>query len=288
MKIIEIGSKTYRAAENWSELTTEQYLQLIMCPRLKADGSFETVENQAAACRVWLGMSPRNWKNLILAPWQWGQLRQQFAWLFNTAPEGKPPLMSFECKGFNYHLFAPDFADTTAADLAAANMAYLEFAAPGEEGVDTTARRTVAEKTRALNQLVAILCRPRRADWRKFMHSADWNGDVREPFNEAHTRQHADRLDFLPLNLKLVVLDYFERTNNAFLATYGELFGSSKEPRYGDGRGWVMLLKNVAKEGHFGDYEKVCTTPAHLLFASLLDDLLDQQEADAKNPTQHD
>ncbi|CCH00317.1 hypothetical protein FAES_2308 [Fibrella aestuarina BUZ 2] len=282
MKTIEFGSKAYRVAENWAELTTEQYVQLILCPRLKADGSFDTVEHQAAACRVWLGMSPRVWRDLIITPWQWGQLRQQFAWLFNTAPEGKPPLMSFECGGVNYHLPAADMADTTGADLAAANMAYLEFAAPPEDGVTD-----VDSKTKALNQLVAILCRPRRKDWRKFMNSDEWNGDVREPFNEARAQAHAEQLDKLPLNLKMLVLDYFERSNNAFLALYGELFGKSREPRYQDGRGWVMLLKNVAKDGHFGDYEKVCTMPAHLLFASLLDDLLNQQEAQEREKAQH-
>ena len=116
MKTIEFGSKVYRAAENWSELTPQQYVQLIMCPRLVADGSFETVDNQAAAMRVWLGMSPSVWADLTLTPWQWGQLRQQFAWLFTTAPQGKPPLDTFFHKGVNYHLPAEGFSDTTAAE----------------------------------------------------------------------------------------------------------------------------------------------------------------------------
>lgn len=276
MKTIEFGRKTYRVAENWSELTPAQHVQLIMCPRLVADGPYETVDNQAAACRAWLGMSSQVWANLTLTPWQWGQLRQQFAWLFTTVPTGKPPIASFFHAGINYHLPAENFQDTSAAELAQANMAYLEFARPLDEGELTT------EKEHALGQLIATLCRPRRRDWRKFQRSADWNGDVREPFNQARMEQHAKGLASLDLNMKLVILDYFERTNNAFLADYGELFGGNKEPRYGDGRGWLMLLKNVAKEGHFGTFEHVCTTPAHLLFAALLDDLLDQQEAQEK------
>ena len=154
-------------------------------------------------------------------------------------------------------------------------MAYLEFATPLVEG-------EANEKELALAQLIATLCRPRRPDWRKFQRSADWSGDVREPFNQARMQERATQLVDLPLNTKLVILDYFERTNNAFLADYGELFGGSKEPRYQDGRGWVMLLKNVARQQTFGDYEKVCTMPAHLLFATLLDDLLDQQQAEAQ------
>ncbi|GAB3886109.1 hypothetical protein [Spirosoma agri] len=273
MKTIEFGSKTYRVAENWSELTPDQYKELIMCPRLKADGSFETLDNEAAACRAWLGMSPKVWANLQLAHWQWGQLRSQFGWLFTTKPEGKPPVSSFVHKGpgrraVNFHLPADGFADTTAVELSFANMAYLNFANPQEPTPE------------ALDQLIATLCRPRRADWRKFQKSNNWNGDVREPFNESRMVARAKDLASLDVSLKLVVLDYFERMNNQFLEQYGELFGSDRQPRYGDGRGWVMLLKNVAKESHFGDFDKVCQTPAHLLFASMLDDLLDAQDAE--------
>ncbi|MVM36476.1 hypothetical protein GO730_00440 [Spirosoma sp. HMF3257] len=278
MKTIEFGTKTYQVAESWAELTPEQYKQLIMCPRLESNrsagaGSFETIENEAAACRVWLGMSPKVWKNLVLTPWQWGQLRQQCAWLFTSKPEGKPPLDTFVHQGVNYHLPAANFTDSTAVDIAFANMAFVEFAHPDEPTPE------------ALDRLIAILCRPRRTDWRKFQKSLDWNGDVREEFNEQRMAERAKALATLDIQTKLIILDYFERTNHEFLEQYGELFGGSREPRYGDGRGWIMLLKNVAKEGHFGDFDKVCKTPAHLLFATLLDDLLDQQERTDKTPT---
>jgi len=271
MKTIEFGTKKYQVAETWSELTPEQYRQLIMCPRIQANGSYETLDNEAAACRVWLGMSPNVWAKLQLAHWQWGLLRQQFAWLFKTTPTGKPPIDTFAHKGINYHLPADQYADTTALELSAANMAYLAFANPEDPDPD------------GIDQLVATLCRPRRDDWRRFQRSKEWNGDVREAFSEQRMIERAKALADLDLSTKLVILDYFERMNNEFLAEYGELFGGSREPRYGDGRGWVMLLKNVAKEGHFGDFDKVCQTPAHLLFASMLDDLLDNQEAQDQN-----
>ncbi|MCX6216411.1 hypothetical protein [Spirosoma sp.] len=274
MKTIQFGPKTYKVAENWSELTPDQYQQLILCPRLKVDGSYDTLENEAAACRVWLGMNATLWASLQLANWQWGQLRQQFNWLFTTLPQGKPPIDTFFHAGVNYHLPAADFADTTAIELSYANMAYVAFANPKEP------------EPEALDRLIAILCRPRRVDWRKFQKSRDWNGDVREPFSEPRMVEQATRLASLDMSLKLVILDYFERSNNVFLTDYGELFGGKQEPRYGDGRGWVMLLKNVAKEGHFGDFDKVCSTPAHLLFASLLDDLLDKEEAQATSNNQ--
>ncbi|WP_019986280.1 hypothetical protein [Rudanella lutea] len=275
MKTIELGTKRYRVAECWSELTPEQYRQLIMCPRLPADGSYETLDNEAAACRVWLGMSPKVWQRLELAHWQWGQLRQVFNWLFTTRPEGKPPIDVLNHRGGNYFLPEAYYMNTTAAELAVANMAYIEFAQP----IDEHSPDDVKAKHEALDRLVATLCRPRRADWRAFKASREWNGDIREPFRETSMLERAKMLSTLPLADKLLVLDYFERSNNEFLDEYGELFGSDGQPRYGDGRGWLMLLKNVAKQGHFGDFDKVCQQPAHLLFAALLDDMLDQQQA---------
>lgn len=274
MKTIEFGRKTYRVAENWVELTPDQYKELIMCPRLKADGSLETLDNEAAACRAWLGMSPNVWANLQLAHWQWGQLRNQCAWLFSTKPTGKPPIDCFVHKGVNYHLPADGYQDTTSFELVMANIAYLEFANPETPTPD------------ALDRLIATLCRPRRADWRKFKKSLDWNNDVREPFNEARMLSRAKDLSSLEISMKLVILDYFERMNTEFLEEFGELFGPDRQPRYGDGRGWLMLLKNVAKESHFGDFDKVCLTPANLLFAALLDDLLDAHQANENDPNQ--
>ncbi|GAB3803484.1 hypothetical protein GCM10028819_33480 [Spirosoma humi] len=276
MKTIDFGRQTYQVAEEWKELTPEQFKQLIMCPRLQADGSYETLDNEAAACRVWLGMSQAKWAKLVLSHWQWGQLRQQFSWLFSTRPVGKPPIDVFAHKGVNYHLPAPDFGDTSAIEVAFSNMAFTDFAHPDEPAPE------------ALDRLIATLCRPRRKDWRKFQKSKDWNGDVREEFTEQRMSDRAKALADLDIQTKLVVLDYFERMNNEFLSQYGELFGGKKEPRYGDGRGWVMLIKNVAKEGHFGDFDKVCSTPAHLLFATLLDDLLDNQERAEQTKQAHE
>ena len=65
-----------------------------------------------------------------------------------------------------------------------------------------------------------------------------------------------------------------------FLRNYDRIFGGSatEEPRYPDGRGWIMLLKNVAKESHFGDFDRVCRQPAHLVWAAMLDDVLNAEE----------
>ena len=279
MKTISIGRKNYQVATNWSELKKEQYLSLIACPRLNSL-EYRTLDNEAAACLAWLGMSRNVWNALVLSPWQWGQLRREFAWLFETKPVGKPPISCFIHKGQHYHLPNDGFSDTSAIEVAMANMAYVAFANPDDPD------------PQAIDRLIATLCRPRRPDWRKFQRSREWNGDVREEYTEQRMMDAAKRLADLDMTTKLVVLDYFERMNAQFLANYGELFGGGQhqEPRYGNGLGWVMLLKNVAKEGHFGDFDKVCSTPAHLLFATLLDDVLDQQDQAEKNrnPSTHE
>jgi hypothetical protein len=275
MKTIHLGKSTYQVAENWTELTPDQLLHLIVCPRLKDS---RTTENEAAACQIWLTISPKKWRKTVLAPFQWGALVKQFEWLFTTRPTGKP-IRSFFHEGLNYHLPADDFADTDAIDLAYANMAYLEFSRP-----DETDRS-------ALDRLIATLCRPMRTDWRGFQKSGAWDGDLREEFNEQLMLERARSLATLELNAKVLMLDYFERMNETFLREFGEIFGGTGEPRYQDGRGWIMLLKNVAKSGTFGTFDQVCHTPATLLFAAVLDDVLQQQEEQDeldKQRTSHD
>ena len=262
MKTIHIGKSTYKVAENWSELTPEQVLNLIVCTRLK---DCRTTDSEAAACRIWLNISPKKWRKMVLAHYQWGALVKAFDWLFTTRPTGQP-LRSFFHEGINYHLPADDFADTDAIDLAYANMAYLEFSQPDNSDLS------------ALDRLIATLCRPMRPDWRQFKMSPHWDGDLREEFNEQLMIDRAQSLARLELNAKILILDYFERMNEAFLTEFGEIFGGTGEPRYGDGRGWIMMLKNVARQGTFGNFDQVCRTPASLLFASVLDDVLQQQE----------
>lgn len=265
---LTFGRSKYTAPAAWHECTHEQWVALVPFCLLQPDERTDDVEMEA--CRVWVGVSVRQWERWSMARWQWGVLRKQFAWIFE-----KPtirPFVSFFHQGTEYLTAKPDFADSSALDVAWANLKFTDFAHPTEP------------RPEALDELVATLCRPRREDLAAFRQSRDWNGDERQPFNEQRVSEWAAALKTMPFGVKAAVLVYFEHEMKGFLETYGELFGSPTraEPRYAGGTGWVMMLKNVAKEGHFGPFDAVCRQPAHLVWAAALDDVLDkkdQQEA---------
>lgn len=258
MTEINYRGKTYRAPASWPECPPAHLVQLIPFSRIPAQ--LVTDDIRRLACQLWLRVHSKTWARWRVSLLQWESLQAEFAWIF-TPPTGRP-FRYFEHQGTRYLLPEENFGNCTALEVCMAFMEYASFAHPEEP--DAT----------ALDRLMTTLCRPIRKDLKAYKLSADWNDDPREPYNEARALQRAQGLASLPLEWKVAVLTYFEQTANAFLRQYGQMFGGDAEPRYGDGRGWLMLLKNIAKEGHFGNFDTVCRQPVHLVFAAALDDTL--------------
>lgn len=262
--------KRFRAPEAWEECTHAQRRDLAALAWLPEPMRTRDVWEQVV--QTTLGCSDRYWRKLVLSLDEWGILMARFAWVFENRMTTRPfPAFTFE--GVAYHLPKEGMADTKAIDLAMANVFFLEFANPDEP--DPT----------ALDKLLFTLCRPLRTkkELSRWKTSEHYDGDDREPFNEARTLARAARAEGCDFKVKVAVLKYFEAQNEAFLNEYEPFFGKgSRQPRYGDGRGWVLMLKNIAREGAFGPFEAVCRQPVHLLWASLLDDHLNQKELEAE------
>lgn len=262
MTEIELGNEKYRGPSSWQECRPAQLVQLIPFSRIPPDQLTEDM--RMMACQRWLAVPDSAWARWRITHYQWEVLQAEFAWVFSP-PTGKP-FESFEHQKVRYLLPDENFANCTALEVCMAFMEYTAFVQPEEP--DTT----------ALDRLIATLCRPVRVDLDAFRRSPDWNDDLREPYNEARTEKRALALATLPLEWKIALLTYFEQSSNVFLRQYSLMFGGDAEPRYGDGRGWLMLLKNIAKEGHFGPFDSVCKQPVHLVFAAALDDTITAEE----------
>jgi hypothetical protein len=264
MNLIAYQGKTYRAPEGWHECTPAQWGSLAAFTRLPEDE--RTADAVQLAAQLWLQVPDREWSRWALDAHQWASVQQLFAWIWE--PPTSRPFESFIHEGETYFVFDEGFADTRALELTMALMDYMAFAHPTEPDPS------------AYERILATLCRPQRADLERFLLSEEWDGDVREPYNELRAADRVRKLTSLPPPVKLALFDYFERSANEFLLNYERLFGGSptEEPRYPDGRGWLMLLKNVARDGHFGDFDRVGRQPAHLVYAALLDDVLTQEE----------
>lgn len=262
MDILKYNKKTYYAPANWQECDPEMVAKLIVFSRLAVDDITDEVFELLV--QIIFMIPAKRWATWTMTVKEWQMLKDQVKWVF-TAPEDRP-FLSFEHEGINYILPEENFADTTALELSMAFIAYTDFADPDQP--DPT----------ALNRLIATLCRPARPDLKAFLSSPDWTGDDRETFNEARMMKRSDALASMDIQMKMVILSYFEVQAKSFLEQYEGLFGGDSAPRYGDGRGWIMLLKNIAKEGHFGDFDNVGKQYAHLVYAAALDDTITAEE----------
>lgn len=265
---IKIKKQAYQCPENWQECTPEQVRTFLLVRRIPEPDRKRAV--QETLVQAYLGMTNEQWAKLVLGFEQWKTIKAFASWVYEK-PLDEKPFDFFDFEGVRYWLPEPNYTNTTALELSLANMLYVEFAHPTEP--DLT----------AIEKLIATFCRPVRSDWESFQISPEWNGDIRQPFNQARMEATAKQLASLDISTKIAFLTYFEQMNTAFLEEYSQLFGENKtEPRYEDGTGWLMILKSVAKDGLWNGFENVCKQPARTVWAFMLDDILDirQQEAE--------
>jgi hypothetical protein len=186
------------------------------------------------------------------------ELVQMIDWSF-SARVHRIPFPSFEFEGVTYLLPAERFANTTAIEVAMANIYYLQFTHPDNP------------QTNAVLLLVATLCRPTRTDLDQFRASKAWTGDEREEYNSIIAQEQATTFGRLSFGVVMAVLQYFEVTNHEFLRQYGEAFGADDddEPLYKNGEGWIACLEDVAEAGVHGKFTEVCSENAHTIWLYL-------------------
>lgn len=201
-----------------------------------------------------------------LMPYQLQELFRLFSWVFDAKIQAKP----FDFFLFKNQLFLlpePNFANTSAIELAMSNIYYLAFS---------------RQNTFALNSLVATLCRPERNDLKSFRSSKEWNGDPRAEYNSVIADENATAFsNDLDFGTKYAILQYFELMNNAFWKKYEDILGGDEEEQlYKNGEGQITLLMGIGETGAFGDFDKVCRTNVHTIWMHVKDKQLKVEQAE--------
>lgn len=260
--------------ESWTECTPEQIRSFLLIRRVPLQERARVI--MEALVQAYLGMTDAEWQALVLSIGQWKTLKNFASWVFDKPFAGRP-FDYFEFGGIRYYLPQDNYANTTALELSLGNMLFTEFAHPTEP--DLT----------AIDRLIASFCRPERSDLEGFRLSKEWNGDIREPYNQARMEANATAFAELDIATKVAFLTYFEQMNTAFLEEYSTLFGKAEgTPRYQDGTGWLMILKTIAKGNIWGGFDNVCQQPARTVWAFMLDDVLDDRQQQAELEKQYE
>ena len=279
MKPVVFGDLTISWPESYDDLCFEDRAEITkLTTGLLAFTGQDTVLIWRSVLRVICrrsftsaGKFRRWWAGLQLSFEQWEELKSFTAWA-GLKPETRP-FEAFEHGGVRYLVVADRFSGVSAAEWVEGIM---DFMALGTE----------QEGSETMDILISNFCRPARENLFSYRASDKWNGDAREVYNRQKALERAVDLADLDVGIKIQVVWWLEVLMQNFFGEFEHLFsggGTEEPPRYPDGRGYLMLLKNVAKQGFLGDFDRVANTDVTTVFALLLDEVYDSEKVKNNN-----
>ncbi|KAA9346319.1 hypothetical protein [Larkinella humicola] len=264
MKTVWLNAHSYPVPQAWHECTSRQIVALLPLTLVPLE-LLEPQERTVLKARALAELMPIPKKTAQqLTVEQRYRLGQLTLWIWKERLQHKP-LDWFEVDGVRYHLPDPHYSNTSAIEIAMANMHYLAYTRPENPN------------SMAVYALIATLCRPVRKDAETFRQSADWNGDLREEFNSVLADERARKFQKLSIGQVMAVLKYFEWMNNRFFESYQDVYDSDESdepPLYKNGEGILTSLMDIAKLGVFGNFDQVCKQNVHTVWIFLRDNNL--------------
>ena len=274
MITFRLNGRPHRVPAAWSELTAAQLLAA--APHLAHD----SVSARHLVLRAWCPKlrdkdvrrltSDQLWDVLSLVGWAW---KEQLV---------TDCVREFTHRGRTYRLPEAQLTDGVAIEYAMATLFFHQFANPRQP------------RAAALDQLVATLCRPVRAELAALQENPEWDGQAREKYNGKLAEGRAKELADAPLGVKIVVLHHFLAAQRFVHRAYPDLFKKAPEPapeagpapaprKVGTGTEMLELLAHVAEQGLYGTYEQVAHTALHTVLFNLAHQARHRRAAEREN-----
>ena len=269
MHTFRLDGRPHRVPATWAEVKPAQFFAA--APHLATD----SVAARVAVLRAWCPeLRPKDlrrltadqlWDVATLVSWAWGQE------LDTTG------ITEFSHRGTTYALPEPQLLDAETIEYAIALVHFHHFAHPQRP------------QAAALDQLVATLCRPLRADLKKVQRDPLWDGMRRERYNAKLAEGRATELADAPLGVKIVVLHHFLGAQRFIHRNYREVFKKATAPtgpaaarpaRGSDGTELLELLASLAERGLYGTYEQTAHTALHTVLFNLAREARNRREAE--------
>lgn len=265
-----INNIDFKIPESWAELNTENRLRLIPLCGLEPEKQVRQYHEQIWKLFIMLGrpsdMNKKEaaalWENLSIDPSQWYQMQQMISWVYNTTPKTLHEQF-IKVDGAKFYFTDPDLECVSAIEIAWLNQAYIAIAESDEN--------TFAP---AVNQLIAIVARPllKPAVLLQKANDPTWNGDRRRPLSHHEIKANIAKVNLIDERYKWLIVQYAIGLIEGFTDEFYELFNQAQgdntyvQPEFPQGTGFEAHLHRVAKEGTFGDYNKVCQTKARTIW----------------------
>lgn len=274
MKAFRLDGRPYQVATSWAELTPAQFFAA--APHLSQD----TVAGRHVVLRAWCPQLRDQDVRRLTADQLW-ELLDLVRWAWRTELDTQR-VSEFAHRGRTYHLPEPLLKDAVAVEYAMATVFFHQFAHPKRP------------QPAALDQLVATLCRPLRADLATLQELPEWDGQRREKYNGKLAEARAKELADAPLGVKIVVLHHFLAAQRFIHQAYKDLFkkaepapenpGQPAAPKpISDGTELLELLADLAERGLYGTYDQVTHTQLHTVLFNLAKQARRRREAEREN-----
>lgn len=267
MRTFRLKERPYQVPESWAELTGAQLFAA--APHLAAD-------SLAARYQVLRAWCPKLREREVrrLTPDQLFDLLCLVGWAWSSEPDTQGA-REFTHGGLTYRLPEWQLTDAVAIEYAMATVYFHQFAHP------------TRPRPAALDQLVATLCRPVRADLATVQVDPYWDGQTRERYNAKLAETRAQQLATAPLGIKVVVLHHFLAGQRFVHRAYRDLFKKvepaatgAKKAAPSDGSELLELLADLAERGLYGTYEQVAYTQVHTVLYNLAKQARRRREAE--------
>ena len=267
MKQITLSGKTYALWETWTEVPKALLPQVLRLLYVEP-ASGQTYHQ---ILRIALGYTSNEWKRLMRHYFGWERTEEQrennaevladalqhLKWMWTQELTVKP-FLCLEVEGQTFWLPDDDFLTMGYGELTDAYIharAFIEQLVEGEE---------------RLNYLMATLCRPERPT--KEANDENWNGDIREAYNEHSARLRVKLWETADYADKILVLMWFLGTLKDFTERFQvwdeEATGPLPEDEY-PGQSWIKNQHLLSEKQIFGGMAATKKANVHEVFTFL-------------------
>lgn len=188
-------------------------------------------------------------------------ISESFNWIW-AKPAPKAWFKSFLFRFRRYHL---------PSDLLE-NATFIEYMYADNCLEQVAANQGDLRECEALDQLVATLCRPSK--WFHWLrkYQSDYDGDIRQRFNDSLMKRRAKKFRKLPIRWKLYVLSYFVACKTAIVEdpAYRYVFPQNRR-KVADQEGGDLsqLLMSLAHLKVYGNFDETAYQNLHTILTNL-------------------
>lgn len=172
---------------------------------------------------------------------------------------------------FKTKLFGPadDFSNCSYLEYAKTDVRFMKFFASESKDVD------------ALNELIAVIYRPKK--WFLFFRKkfGNYNGDIRRKYNDTFVNRYKNKINRLPWQTKYTIFLFVYGVRKQIEADYPHIFQKSEESKTNNfGHAGIIVELAGAK---FGNPDQTAETPLHTIMIHLEQLSIDAEEARERN-----